>query len=278
MKYLLFLLLLATGSEVKATISVQPDSVYLFAYSRDDGRSGLNLAWSVDRQEWHAIGDAFTFLFSDFGTCGGQKRIFDPYLFQEESGRWRAVWSLNDTVQQLAHASSENLYEWKPQSYPVVMEAPANVQNPEVSRVGGDFVVSWESHGTGKSGVFQLRTADFTHYGPTTPATVTREGDRETVGLNGAEHTGVVRRVAWELVDGLIKHYEWTKFHNAERAETMAEDPIRYWEQMVQTCHLGNRTYVKSKLSEARAGTGQTLYGLILEIIADHPNIELVEA
>ena len=35
-----------------------PDSVFLFSYatSRDDGRSGLRFAWSMDQKHWFAVG------------------------------------------------------------------------------------------------------------------------------------------------------------------------------------------------------------------------------
>ena len=34
-----------------------PDSVFLFSYatSRDDGRSGLRFAWSMDQKHWFAV-------------------------------------------------------------------------------------------------------------------------------------------------------------------------------------------------------------------------------
>ncbi len=214
---------------MSAGIPVQPDSVYLFGYSHTDGRGGLNLAWSVDREEWYTIGTGFSFLNSDFGTWGGQKRMFDPYLYQEADGRWHCVWSLNDTIQQFAHAASDNLYEWDRQAYPVVMDAPGNVLSPEVHLSGQAFLVSWRSDGQGAEGTYQLRTDNWRDFSTTEPAAKdARRNDRTLISVNGKEQFGTVHRVAWETVDDLIKHYEWMQFHNAERAETMAEDPIRF--------------------------------------------------
>ena len=138
----LFFLFVVSGFTLSARSTALPDSVYLFGYAQDEeGRSGLNIAWSVDRTHWNSIGDGFRFLASDFGAWGAQKRMFDPYLYREDNGRWHCVWSLNDTIQQFAHAASDNLYEWDRQSYPMVMDAPGNVLSPEVTLSGRAFLV-----------------------------------------------------------------------------------------------------------------------------------------
>jgi len=219
------ILLFCSSINIKAN---HPDSVYLFAYSVNEGRSGLTLAWSIDEQNWHAIGPEHTFLFSDFGTWGTQKRMFSPFLLEDSEGLWHCIWSLNDTVQQFAHAASENLYEWKRQSYPMVMNH-GNIQNPEVYRNGIQYVISWESKGESEEGFFYVTTTNFKDFSETAPLEKNnRLNLRKSVTVNGAQHQGIVNKVAWELVAGLIKHEEWTRYHNLERAEVMADDPIRF--------------------------------------------------
>ena len=209
--------------------TVQPDSVWLVGFSEADGHGGLKLAWSVTGDDWYAIGGGMSFLNSDFGAWGAQKRMFDPYLYADSDGRWHCVWSLNDTIQQVAHAASDNLYAWDRQAYPVVMEAPGNVLSPEVERRGEAYLVSWRSDGPGEEGVFQLETDNFRDFAPTTVADDdVRQNDRKRITVDGTEYFGNVQRVAWPLVDALIKHAEWMAFHNAERAETMAQDPVRF--------------------------------------------------
>ena len=201
-----------------------PDSVYLFAYSTDEGRSGLNLAWSADQHNWHAIGPGHTFLFSDFGRWGTQKRLFSPYLLPDENGWWHCVWSLNDTTGQFAHAASKNLYDWKRQAYPIVM-AQGGVREPEIFRKGDQFYITWQSD----SGIFQTTTADFKDFAPThTASTADRLNLRRTASIDGQSQHGMVYRVSWDLVDGLIKREQWTRFHNSERAELMKDDPTRF--------------------------------------------------
>ena len=226
--FLCMALVLPLAGGVRAA-GVQPDSVYLFGYGSEDGRAGLNLAWSVDGEQWYGIGPGFAFLRSDFGAWGAQKRLFDPYLYQDADDRWHCVWSLNDTIQQFAHAASPNLYEWERQAYPMVMDPPGNVQSPEVGTEGGAYFVSWRSDGPDAEGVYRVRTDNWRDFSPAEPAPRdARRNDRRLITVAGEEHFGTVHRVAWETVDALLKHYEWMQFHNAERAETMAEDPVRF--------------------------------------------------
>ncbi len=206
----------------------EPDSAYLFAYSVNEGRSGLTLAWSTNQKDWHAIGPEHCFLFSDFGRWGTQKRMFSPFLIQDESGLWHCIWQLNDEVGQFAHTTSSNLYEWGRQSYPTVM-SEGNVKIPEVSWNGTGYTITWLSENKGKTGVYQTTTTDFKNYTQTGQATEDdRLNNRTEVTLNGQSHTGIAYKVSWSLIEDLIKHFEWTKFHNSERNEVMADDPVRF--------------------------------------------------
>ena len=53
---LFFLILLTLPLTSSGQYRGPADSVYLFAYSRNEGRSGLLLAWSRDEKHWHGIG------------------------------------------------------------------------------------------------------------------------------------------------------------------------------------------------------------------------------
>lgn len=221
----LLVMLIVVMSETQAN---KQDSVYLFAYSVNEGRSGLTLAWSLDREEWHAIGPEHCFLFSDFGRWGGQKRMFSPFLFQDETGIWHCYWTLNDDIHQFAHAASVNLYEWGRQSYPIVMSR-GNVHDLEVAKKEDGYRVSWINTMDDKQQVYTAQTADFRHYTPTEKGnTSDRRNSRMEVEIAGVTHRGMVNKVSWELVEALIKHEEWTRYHNSERAESMADDPQRF--------------------------------------------------
>ena len=69
-------------------------------------------------------------------------------------------------------------------------------------------------------------------------------------------------RLVWNNSD-ICRHtlgYEITKAHYLKKLEP--DSPF-------------NRTYVEQKLTDLEAGNGQTYYEIILEIIAEHPNIQL---
>src|SRR3989304_4618504 len=108
------------------------DSAYIFAYSKEMKRSGLNLAWSIDKKDWHSIGSPYRFLFCDYGNWSTEKTMYSPYLFLDENQIWHCVWSVNDRDGVFAHAASRDLVNWVPQSYPVVMP-DNNCTEPEVS-------------------------------------------------------------------------------------------------------------------------------------------------
>ena len=65
----------------------EPDSVYLFSY----GANGLRFAWSSDKQEWTNIGNGYSFIVSDYGRWGSEKKMKDPYLIQGRGGEWQLV-------------------------------------------------------------------------------------------------------------------------------------------------------------------------------------------
>ena len=58
----------------------EPDSVYLFAYAtaKNNNHNGLHFAWSRDQKTWYSIGNEFSYLKSDYGRWGFEKRMIDP--------------------------------------------------------------------------------------------------------------------------------------------------------------------------------------------------------
>ena len=110
--------LLGLGLAVSASaLTAVPDSVYLFSYNAHPG-SGLNMAWSADQKYWSPIGPEHAFIKSDFGTWGGEKKMYNPYLIRTKDGVWRCVFQVNDYSNQFAVAESRDLVLWQPQDYP----------------------------------------------------------------------------------------------------------------------------------------------------------------
>jgi len=229
-KFLLVLLTLCTAS--LGSFANEADSAYLFSYVTGKGgyKNGLHYAWSVDKKNWHGIGPEFRFLFSDFGNWGTQKKLINPFVFKGNNDSWHCIWSLNDQVGQFAHAETKDLYTWGRQSYPEVMRT-GNVKDLEVSfdESSSKYLITWLSEIDGEVGVFKTITKDFKSYTPTVEGSgKDRLNARITADINGAKYRGVVNKVPWSVIDGLIKWYEWSQFHEQERSERMTDDPERF--------------------------------------------------
>ena len=127
----------------------QPDSLYLYTYgtSVNGGRNGLHCAWSGDGKTWSPIGPDYSFVRCDYGTWGAEKRMLWPFLLKDKAGVWHALWSVNERDGVIAHASSRNLIDWKPQNYAYVMPRGANCQRIEAryDERSGQYMVTWES-------------------------------------------------------------------------------------------------------------------------------------
>ena len=210
----------------------EPDSAYIFAYTtaKHNNTTGLQVAWSIDRENWHGIGPEFRFLGSDFGAWGSQKKMFNPFLFQDENGLYHCLWTLNNETGQLAHAASEDLINWKRQSYPEVQE-DGNVLDLEVSfdADNKNYLITWLSEQNGQAMIFKTTTSDFKNYSATKDATASdRRNVRESILLDGEMQKGVIKKVSWSTIAALIKWEQWSKFHEQERADNTSFDPVRF--------------------------------------------------
>lgn len=125
MKKILLLIIMGTClHSMPAFSSSETDSVYLFAYAnaRNAGRDGLHFAWSSDGNDWHAIGNGSALVKSDYGRWGSEKRMLEPFLFQDENGLWQCVWFLTPEGD-FAHVASPDLISWGRQTYYSVQDA-----------------------------------------------------------------------------------------------------------------------------------------------------------
>lgn len=230
MKKIYLILILIAATMLQSSFANEPDSVWVFSYAttKNRGGNGLHYAWSVDRENWQGIGPEFRFLFSDFGTWGAQKRMLTPFLFQDQQGLWHAIWGLNEEVGQFAHAQTPDLYTWDSQDYPYVMD-DGNVLLPEVSfqPETNSYKISWLSGDEQK--IFKTTTTDFKSYTPTVEGTTKDRMDlREEVLIDGEKQLGIVSKVSWQLIDGLIKFYELSQYKEIQRSERLTDDSGRF--------------------------------------------------
>ncbi|MGE0019310.1 MAG: alpha-L-arabinofuranosidase C-terminal domain-containing protein [Draconibacterium sp.] len=223
------ILLLISGFGVFAN---EPDSAYIFAYTsgKHNNTAGLHIAWSVERENWHGIGPEFRFLSSDFGAWGSQKKMINPFLFQDKNGLFHCLWTLNNETGQFAHAASEDLYNWKRQSYPEVLEN-GNVKALEASFDADKktYLITWQSESEGQKKLYKTSTSDFKNYSTAAAAAENeRLNLRETVLVDGEKQEGTIVKIPWKQIDALIKWQQWSRFHEEERADNTGKDAIRF--------------------------------------------------
>ncbi len=131
--------------------SHEGQAVYLFAYFTDkaNNTNGLHFAWSQDGYRWTAIGPEHSFLKSDYGSWGTEKKMRDPFIMQGPDGLWHCLWTINWESDRIGHASTNDFIHWSRQSYIPVMEgyearncwAPEMIWDDEKQQ----YVIFWSS-------------------------------------------------------------------------------------------------------------------------------------
>jgi alpha-L-arabinofuranosidase len=115
MKHFLLGILFASPFLSLAVHADTPDKGWLKPYV--NGR-GLAFEFSSDSLHWKVLGGGRTFVDSDFGTWGAEKKMADPCLFVNDEGLWTLMWIPNPRYNQYAICTSPDLIHWKPQDYP----------------------------------------------------------------------------------------------------------------------------------------------------------------
>jgi len=213
---------------LQAGILNEPDSMFLFSYgtSKNDGRNGLHFAWSTDRKTWHPIGPEYSYLRSDYGRWGAEKRMIDPFLFRDATGEWHCMWTLNERDGVFAHAASDDLAVWGRQSYTYV---PAkNCLNIEIvpDKEKGQYRIIWTAVKDEGEIIYSTTTKDFKNYTPTAPGFYSNV--RESIVLSGRKESGTIHKVERQLVDNLIKTQQLAAYKRSLHGELMKDDKIRF--------------------------------------------------
>lgn len=206
-----------------------PDSVYLFAYSslKNGGRNGLHFAWSLDGNEWNAIGNEFAYVRSDYGRWGSQKRMIAPVLFQATDGLWHCVWALNEEVNQFAHAASADLINWGRQSYPY-LPAGTRFANPDVAFDENTkiYAISFTNEAGQRSAV---TTKDFKSFTAITPASASVAlVQKRTFVIKGNSESGTLHKAPWSVIEQLIRIYQTQQYRITLEGEDAKKDSVRF--------------------------------------------------
>lgn len=112
-------LLLSLLLAVAVTHANEPDHGWLRPFV--NGR-GLAFDYSSDSLHWQRLGHGRTFVDSDFGTWGAEKKMADPCLTRDDDGLWTLRWIPNPRYDLYAVCTSPDLIHWKPQDYPALTD------------------------------------------------------------------------------------------------------------------------------------------------------------
>lgn len=121
------------------------DPVYLFSSFRNDGETGLHLAWSEDGLTWHAINDGESVL----APRVGDDLMRDPCIIQGPDGRYHMVWTTGWWTDNIGVAHSDDLVTWSEQAELPVMRDTGTLNSwaPEIfyDEGAGEYVIFWSS-------------------------------------------------------------------------------------------------------------------------------------
>ncbi|TDD94746.1 alpha-L-arabinofuranosidase [Flavobacterium cellulosilyticum] len=207
-----------------------PDSAFIFSYTSGKSSDGLHFAWSIDQTNWHPIGPDFSYIQSDYGRWGSEKRMVTPVLFPGADGQWHCLWSLNETDGTFAHAASKDLIYWGRQSYPVVM-TNKNCLSPKVAfnKEKKEYIISWLSKNSTETIACYTTTKDFKSYSETKNIPLSEyKNTRSTIVINGKTQIGSINKVGWKVIDGLIKTQQLTTYKKQLWSETTETEKDRF--------------------------------------------------
>ncbi|MBB4659579.1 glycoside hydrolase family 43 protein [Parvularcula dongshanensis] len=162
------------------------DTVYLFSSFRNDGETGLHLAWSEDGLTWNAINGGDSVLKPKVG----DDLMRDPCIIQGPDGRYHMVWTTGWWTDNIGIAHSDDLVHWSDQTELPVMRGSGTLNSwaPEIfyDEEAGEYLIFWSSAVPGRfpetedrgdirstlgvginHRVYYVKTKDFETYTPT---------------------------------------------------------------------------------------------------------------
>jgi len=203
----------------------EQDSVWVFTYGTTPSE-GIHLAYSYDKLHWTPIGQNYSFVKSDFGAWGANKKMHNPSVALSLDGTWYAVWAVNDRSPQFATACSSDFWLWKPQDYPY-MNREENVRQPYLSLQGSTFVVTYKA-----GDAFRRTTStDFSHW--TTPVSISEQeylknNFIDEVNVNGQNYKGQIHRTTSAFTEKLQGHVAYAETQNKLYKENCSQDVERF--------------------------------------------------
>ena len=240
MKTLRNLTLSLLFSSAVSANAARPDSVSVFLYNHGDPKEGLKVAYSIDNRTWTKLCDDYSYVKSDYGSWGGDKRMLSTPSSIYNNGKWYTVWQVDENEPQFATTHSKDLFVWKPQDYPYA-KGVSSVHNPTLAfeslslphREGqggsaGAFIVRF----TTKEGKFySMTSADFVTWN--SPKAITESEykqscKKETRTIAGKKITGETHRMVTSDLNILRALTNDAIVRNNNNNERAAQDPERF--------------------------------------------------
>ncbi|MCR5819577.1 MAG: alpha-L-arabinofuranosidase [Bacteroidaceae bacterium] len=221
MKRLFFALTILSTVILTAEANV-PDSVSLIGFNARP-QDGLSFAYSSNGHTWMEIANGTSFVKSDYGAWGAEKKMHTPSLARKADGMWVAVWSVNNRVNQFAIATTPDLFHWKPQDYPF-MSGVGQCLDPLVAVVDDIIIVRFHN---AQNEWFQTQSTDAYHFSEPVKITEVTSPQKE-ITLNGHKYKGDVLRVSWNEVEYLINSQTASEARHTMDKETCADDNKRF--------------------------------------------------
>lgn len=255
-------LMLLLPLNTKATTNnphFRPDSVYLFIYADQyaNGGGGMKFAYSIDKKRWTSIGNGYSYISSDFGTWGAQKKMFHPSATRKD-GKWYVIWALNNQTNQFSTTTTPDLCHWKPQDYPYTQEGE-NVMEPVISTDGKVFTITYK---TSKGNVYQQTSNDFMHWSAPQKVVANAYKDIYTdATIDGRTQRGQCIKVEWNAVDYMSIFAQASIERGKRNNESMKDDANRF----------ANLKTVKASLNIDPSATktiSDELFGIFFEDIS----------
>ena len=124
----------------------EEDDVLLFSSFRNDGETGLHLAYSDDGLTWMALNNGDSFLRPQVGS----KLMRDPCIIKGPDGKYHMVWTTGWWENNIGIAHSDDLVNWSEQTMLPVMAHEEDVLNswaPEIfyDEENSEYIIFWSS-------------------------------------------------------------------------------------------------------------------------------------
>lgn len=203
----------------------EQDSVWVFTYGTTPAE-GIHVAYSYNKLHWTPIGQNYSFVKSDFGAWGSNKKMHNPSVILSPKETWYAVWAVNGRAPQFATTYSSDFWLWKPQDYPY-MNRDENVQEPCLSLQGNTFVVVYKAGDEYR----KTTSTDFSHW--TTPMSISEDeysksNSTEVVSVNGQNFKGQLHRTSSAFIERLQGRVAYAEVQNNLYNENCSQDAERF--------------------------------------------------